>query len=447
MEPLFKKFLNCIRLTDVQEEDARRKYNGICKTLHDSYYENTTYDGSTKLLVGSYGKATHIRPPRDIDVLFKMLASEFERFDTLAGNKQSQLLQEIRSILKDKYTTTEVIKAFRKVVVIEFADDTHDVELLPAWQLTDGTFRIPDTENGGSWQVYDPATEIRYIRESSKKTGKTLDLIRFCKKWADHCGVPIKSFVIEVLVVQYLDSLGDSIAQEGYASLTNGFFKYLLARVNGIVITVTGEAISLGNAWQSRAESASSRATKAIEFENNGDLAEALTEWKKVFGDDFSSVEVTKNITASFHEIVAQLQSLFPSFGEEFLDRTYGVRTVIDPSYSITVDVNVNQKAWRQNHWLLSEFQERGFRIQKSASLLFQIMSHNVPQPYSVKWKVRNFGNEANNLGALRGEISDDDGSESKREATLYHGEHYVECYIIKNGQCVAVGHVFVPIG
>ncbi|MDB5264654.1 MAG: hypothetical protein JWN64_225 [Parcubacteria group bacterium] len=447
MESLFKKFLETIRLTDVQEEDARRKYNGVSKALHDAYYPNTTYDGSTKLLVGSYGKATYIRPPRDIDILFQMPATEFKRFDSLAGNKQSQLLQEIRSALKSTYTTTEVIKAFGKVVVIEFADNTHNVELLPAWKLVDGTFRIPDTENGGSWQIYDPVREMQYIRDSSKKTGKTLDLVRFCKKWADHCGVPIKSFVIEVLVVQYLDSLGDAISGKGYAILVNGFFEYLLTRVNGTVITASGEAISLGNAWQSRVETAGARAAKALDFDNNGDLPEASMEWRKVFGDNFPSAEVTKSLTVSFHQIVAKLQTLFPSFGEEFLDRTYGIPTVINPTYSVTVDVNVNQKGWRKNHWLLSEFQIRGFRIQKSASLVFQITSHNVPPPYSVKWKVRNFGNEANNLGALRGEITDDNGTETKKESTLYHGEHYVECYMIKNGQCVATGHVFVPIG
>lgn len=447
MDPLFKRLIQNIRLTEAQENDARTKYSGVCETLHDHYYESTTYDGSTKLLIGSYGKATHIRPPRDIDVLFKMPESEFERFNGLSGNKQSQLLQEVRSILKDTYTTTEKIKAFGKVVVIEFSDGTHSVELLPAWQLPDGKFRIPNTENGGSWETYDPLTEIKYIRASSKKTDRTLDLIRINKKWVEHCGVPLKSFVVEALIVQYLDSFGDSASQESYASLTAGFFKYLLSKSQGAIFTATGEMINLGDAWKSRAESADLRASKALEFESNGELDNASDEWKKVFGDHFPAAEAAKGVVATFHQIVSKLQSLFPSTKEEFLDRKYGIATVINPAYSVTVEVNVNQKGWRQNHWLLSAFLQRGFRIQKSASLLFQITSHNVPAPYNVKWKVRNFGDEAHNLGALRGEITDDDGSETKKESTLYHGEHYVECYIIKNGQCVAIGHAFVPIG
>ena len=39
------------------------------------------------------------------------------------------------------------------------------------------------------------------------------------------------------------------------------------------------------------------------------------------------------------------------------------------------------------------------------------------------------------------------DGSETKKESTLYLGEHYVECYIIKDNRCVATAQVFIPIG
>lgn len=59
---------------------------------------------------------------------------------------------------------------------------------------------------------------------------------------------------------------------------------------------------------------------------------------------------------------------------------------------------------------------------------------------------MRNFGDEAKNAGDLRGEISDDIGS-SKKEHTKYMGEHYVECFIIKDNKCVAEDKILVPIG
>ena len=69
MEEQFNKFYNNIKLTKKQREDAKTKYSGVCKKLHEYYYPNISYSGSTKLLFGSYGKHTNIRPPRDVDVL------------------------------------------------------------------------------------------------------------------------------------------------------------------------------------------------------------------------------------------------------------------------------------------------------------------------------------------------------------------------------------------
>ena len=65
----FERFHQNIRLTQAQREDARRKYTGVCQCLHDHYYEEE-YSENTALLIGSYGKNTNIRPPRDVDVIF-----------------------------------------------------------------------------------------------------------------------------------------------------------------------------------------------------------------------------------------------------------------------------------------------------------------------------------------------------------------------------------------
>ena len=73
MEKQFKNFNKNIRLTDKQEEDAKTKYDGVCKSLHNYYYPNKKYNGSTKFLFGSYKKRTNIRPitkEQDVDVLF-----------------------------------------------------------------------------------------------------------------------------------------------------------------------------------------------------------------------------------------------------------------------------------------------------------------------------------------------------------------------------------------
>ena len=77
---------------------------------------------------------------------------------------------------------------------------------------------------------------------------------------------------------------------------------------------------------------------------------------------------------------------------------------------------------------------------------LFRLVGTDVPEPFQVFWKVRNHGEEAAGLGALRGELMADDGTRQQKESSLYVGHHYMECYIVKDGVCVAVAHEDVLI-
>ncbi len=184
----FEKFLDAIKLSAEQREDARKKYDGVCKKLHERYYPDSNYDGSTRFLIGSYGKRTHIQPARDVDVIFVMPPEKFAEYDDNDSNPQSQLLQTTKRILEEKYPKTP-IKAWNKVVVLEFADPQHNIEVQPAWERNDGTFTIPNSVNGGSWEVVDPRAEIQRIQDSEKETGKTKGLIRLTKKWSEQSTV------------------------------------------------------------------------------------------------------------------------------------------------------------------------------------------------------------------------------------------------------------------
>jgi hypothetical protein len=50
------------------------------------------------------------------------------------------------------------------------------------------------------------------------------------------------------------------------------------------VVPGTFEVISLGNAWQSRAESAYYRAVRACDHERDNRIEDAGEEWQKIFG-------------------------------------------------------------------------------------------------------------------------------------------------------------------
>jgi hypothetical protein len=287
MKDEFKLFCERIRLTDSQEEDAKTKYDGVCKKLHDSYYSDT-YTGSTKLLFGSYKTKTGVRPlkdTQDVDVLFKIPEETFKKFDQYESNGQSALLQEIRNILNEKYTTVEGIYAWRKVLLVKFREGVHNVEVLPGYEQLDGTFLIPNTENGGKWERFDLRGQLNQFYDSNNATnGLTADLIRMLKKWVGNTpSLNYASFDLLCKVIDFLRSEFTSGAKfDDYHKVVKNFFDYLKFRCN--------------SSQKSYVDTAYGRAVKAIEFMDDNKLIEASEEWIKIFGDEFPRVKENPEI-------------------------------------------------------------------------------------------------------------------------------------------------------
>lgn len=106
--------------------------------------------------------------------------------------------------------------------------------------------------------------------------------------------------------------------------------------------------------------------------------------------------------------------------------------------------VNVRARASRDG-WRTLNFSNGSAAIPKAHSLKF-FAKTNVPRPFEVSWQVVNTGDEAKRADQLRGDFypgEGDDGLERK-ESTKYKGMHWIECFIIKDGKCVARSGEFV---
>lgn len=281
----FTTFLSNIRLTDAQKTDGATKRESVCSALNWKYYSSTSGTNNS-FYVGSWGKLTRIRPPRDVDVLFKLPNSVYERFQGKTGNKQSQLLQEVKNVLVASFPKTD-IRGDGPVVLVPF--QSYAVELLPAFVLTSGQYWIPITANGGSYKTFDPDAEIKHINDSNGKTNNnTLDLVRMLKCWQAHCSVPLKSFYLELLAVKFLDQWEHAGKSKTYYDwMTRDFFGWLVNQAWGtLYVPGTWEILSLGNAWKSKAQSAYDRAAKATQNEADNLPYTAGEEWQKIFGTD-----------------------------------------------------------------------------------------------------------------------------------------------------------------
>jgi hypothetical protein len=278
----FARFNSELIVTDDQRNDANMKQLGARKALQAHYYGQAT-DSPPGLVVGSWGKRTNRRPPADIDVFFFMPLQEFARFEALASQKQSALLQEVKGILSDKYFQSDM-RGDGQVVQMLFNSIT--VELVPVFAFPGG-WLMPHTANGGTWRKVDPIAEFQEVDSAdTASAGNARRLMRMMKCWRDHSHVPLKSFVLERLVgafiatYQYRDQ-----SYFWFDWFCRDFFEFLQICANKhFFMPGTGDRIEIGDAWLSRAVSAYERSLRACEYEYHDLTEEAGQEWQKIFG-------------------------------------------------------------------------------------------------------------------------------------------------------------------
>jgi Second Messenger Oligonucleotide or Dinucleotide Synthetase domain len=280
----FERFLENLRITADQAEDGEKKRESVVGLLNRTYWDNPSATAN-HVLIGSWGKATRVRPPRDIDLLFLPPVDLLYEFDRRAGNKQSQLLQDVAEALRNSYPQT-VIRGDGQVVLVGF--NTYQIEVAPAFHCKEGGFLICDTNNGGRWKHVDPEGEIAALDAADRQhNGNVRKLTRIMKQWQRYCDVPIKSFQLEALVKEMLPTKSYGGEDEFWFDwLARDFLAHMIGRANGgfRMPGCAQEWIPLGNAWLSKTRTAYDRALKACTYEDdNYDLLAGI-EWQTIFG-------------------------------------------------------------------------------------------------------------------------------------------------------------------
>jgi hypothetical protein len=282
----FTKFIDNITLTDAQLADGATKFKGVVSCLNAAYY-GTSSETDHAFYIGSWAKHTRIRPPRDVDLYFVLPVEVYARFENYKGNKQSALLQEVRNKLLASYPTSDV-KGDGPVVLAGFR--TFNVEVVPAFALTEErTYWVPSTKNGGSYMTTKPLHEIDAIAAADNRNNNNVRcLVRMLKCWQANCSVPLRSFYLELLAIEFMDQwYFKDMSYFYYDWMCRDFFAWLLTKVNSHVFAPgTYEIMSIGDAWKSKAETASARALKACWYEKTDKESDAGEEWQKIFGTD-----------------------------------------------------------------------------------------------------------------------------------------------------------------
>ena len=101
----FSTFCKNIQVQDGGTISSR--YKTITRRLNTDFW-NTTSETSHSLYVGSYGRNTAIQGFSDLDMVFRLPYSEYERYNNYSSNGQSALLQAIKQSIQKTYSTTSI---------------------------------------------------------------------------------------------------------------------------------------------------------------------------------------------------------------------------------------------------------------------------------------------------------------------------------------------------
>lgn len=401
----------------------------IAKKLNSKYYGLDGDSKSHMYIVGSVGRNTAIKNSSDLDILFDLPNSVFKRFDDYDGNGQSQLLQEIKNTLSERYPKTD-LRGDGQVVVIGFSSFT--VELVPGFKQKDDTFKYPDTHFGGMWKTTDPLSEQKECAKCDKKSNN--NYYNFChiiRCMKNNKGFNMGGLLIDTLVYNHF------VEQDYYSEKTYGDYDTILLNVldflkkldkNQTYWFAVGSNQHVDNTdngkWIKNFQDAYDALNKV-----NDDEEKMLEELSLLFGKNFPKSNKTSEVSCS---------SLYSR--EQFIEDMFPV----DIRYSLKIECIITQDGWRPTS--LRDMLRKKQWLRHNKKLDFYIDKTNCPKSYEICWKVRNVGEEAVRRNCIRGEIKKTNNNH-QIEHTNFYGPHYVECYIIKNGICVARDRIDVPIG
>ena len=412
----------------------------IAKKLNNHYYNLKSDDTSHMYVVGSVGRGTSIKGASDLDIIFDLPTEKFTQYDNYGENSngQSALIQEVKNVLLERYPNTD-ISGDGQVVVIAFAKYT--VELVPGFKQSDNSFKYPDTNAGGTWKITNPLPEIEESKNAAAESNNVfIHICNMLREWKNNIGFKFGGLLIDTLTYNFLNSNTSykSATFSDYLDIVKDIFSYLkgLNKEQSYWFALGSNQhvynSSNGN-FIDKAKDAFEKLETLLDDNCNAILIE-------IFGNKFP--KTTSSETTDY--------ALMEKQTERFIYQLFSV----DIRYSLQIDCDVKSKIKAGNRTTdfsqsLRYMLSNRFALHTGKDLVFKIIKCDVPggaESCDIYWKIKNNGQEAYDRDCFRGQIEKTNCTKHF-ERTDFKGNHYVECFLVKNGICVAKDRIDVPIG
>jgi hypothetical protein len=285
----FQELRSRLEITDLQSSTISHRHQNIREILKQ---EMPVLEDGSDFLTGSYVRKTMIAPLKDadIDIFFVLNRSYFY------NNTQASLLDKVKSTLKKAYPQAADISRDGQAITISFHD--FKVDVVPAFRRM-FSFFVPGYLIANTitktWVITNPKEHIEiWSKANQEHNGNLIPLIKMMKAWNKTNSALLTSFHLECLLLSILkgQSITDFPSAVQYVfDKARRFFRYPL------LFTIRDPSVSDSNVGAylntrkkretvlSRLETAYARAKKAQEMASQGNIQEAFTNWRYIFGD------------------------------------------------------------------------------------------------------------------------------------------------------------------
>lgn len=198
------------RFAEEVQTDIGQRLSVKEKHLFGSSIKNTMVDSSHR---------------KDADIL--VVLDSDNHADLLRGKNGAQLsLIKIKESLErnPRYKGAE-IKIDGSAVVVKKGGKI--VDIVPAFRDPNGRgFLIPENRNGGRWIRTDPRKSKRILNiEDKKHYGQVRPLVQLAKDWNERNGKKLKSYHIEVMVIQHFMNMDPNEKPSLHANADEFFYR------------------------------------------------------------------------------------------------------------------------------------------------------------------------------------------------------------------------------
>ncbi|MBU5257220.1 nucleotide-binding domain-containing protein [Tissierella praeacuta] len=462
----FKKFYyNEVVLSKEETNKLREKKKLNIQRLKDGLDEyntenNTNYKIAETLEQGSVAMSTVTQNQKndyDIDV-----AIVFD--DTnLNGLGHRAVKNVVVDALKRKCTNFKTPpEALSNCVRIVYSDNYHiDFAIYKRIKNDDGGYKY---EHAGAekWNSRNPRAINNWFKDEIKIHGEKLrQAVRlskmFCKSRSDWKmpGGLIQSVLCDEKIPDYerMDEMFYYTMKEIEKRLEDDIEVYNPTDSEQSLLLKESDRDKMNN-WANRLKDKLNKLD--ILFDDGCTLKDAIEAWNEFFKHEFWTYdEENKKRACSLSETFSLMKSS-NIFLDEYDDTEEFIQNImpIEDKYFVKLDCKVadfetkNGDIQIKQIIKLSTLRNAGKKIPLNRILGFYLDINKVPYPFEIYWKVKNNGKKAIENNCIRGEIFKNKEEPFDRliEESSFEGDHYVECYIVKNGVCVAKDRIEVPI-